>query len=226
MKHFSVRLRRRDISNGEIIEDLQRVSRELHGQPVTVVSYNERGSFGSTTVLRKFGSWNAGLAEAGLPLANRINIPDDELFENLANLWTKLGRQPFGRDLVEKANESLFSLGTYEKRFGSWNKALVAFSDSINETEPRAELEDSEYVNLPDRKSSRTPRKINWRIRSRILIRDSCICQMCGASPAKNPDVSLHVDHIYPWSKGGETVVENLQTLCEQCNIGKSDVVF
>jgi HNH endonuclease/Homing endonuclease associated repeat len=226
MEHFKIRLRRRDIANSEIVDDLQRVSRELHGQPVTVVSYNERGSFGSTTVLRKFGSWNAGLAAAGLPLANRINIPDDELFENLANLWTKLGRQPFGRDLAEKANESLFSLGTYEKRFGGWNKALVAFSHSINETEPRAAIESSDYVSPSDRKFNRTLRKINWRIRSRILIRDSCICQMCGASPAKNPDVQLHVDHIYPWSKGGETVVENLQTLCEKCNIGKSDVVF
>jgi 5-methylcytosine-specific restriction endonuclease McrA len=38
--------------------------------------------------------------------------------------------------------------------------------------------------------------------------------------------VQLHVDHIYPWAKGGETVVENLQTLCMTCNIGKSDEVF
>ncbi|MDP9174261.1 MAG: HNH endonuclease [Planctomycetota bacterium] len=28
------------------------------------------------------------------------------------------------------------------------------------------------------------------------------------------------------WSRGGETVFENLQTLCEQCNLGKGDAVL
>jgi 5-methylcytosine-specific restriction endonuclease McrA len=47
---------------------------------------------------------------------------------------------------------------------------------------------------------------------------------MCGASPAKDPDTVLHVDHIKPYSKGGETLAENLQTLCIKCNIGKIDM--
>ena len=57
-----------------------------------------------------------------------------------------------------------------------------------------------------------------------VLIRDNCICKMCGASPAKNSSVMLHVDHIKPWSKGGETVSDNLRTLCSVCNIGRSNV--
>ena len=50
-------------------------------------------------------------------------------------------------------------------------------------------------------------------------------CCICGASPAKDPSVELHVDHIVPWSKGGETTIENLQTLCSRCNLGKSDSI-
>jgi 5-methylcytosine-specific restriction endonuclease McrA len=34
----------------------------------------------------------------------------------------------------------------------------------------------------------------------------------------------LHVDHKTAWANGGETVLENLQTLCSKCNIGKSDL--
>ena len=33
----------------------------------------------------------------------------------------------------------------------------------------------------------------------------------------------IHMDHIYPVSKGGHSVIENLVFICEQCNIKKSD---
>ena len=71
----------------------------------------------------------------------------------------------------------------------------------------------------------KTSRDINLRLRFRVLQRDNFKCCACGASPAKDPAVELHVDHITPWAKGGETVFENLQTLCSKCNLGKSDIV-
>lgn len=65
-------------------------------------------------------------------------------------------------------------------------------------------------------------RKImNDDIRYNVLKRDNYSCQICGAT-AKD-GAKLHVDHIIPVSKGGKTVMNNLQTLCERCNIGKSD---
>lgn len=69
-------------------------------------------------------------------------------------------------------------------------------------------------------KSSRT---ISDKLRYQVLKRDCFKCCACGASPAKEPAVELHVDHIVPWSKGGETTLENLQTLCSKCNLGKGD---
>ena len=48
---------------------------------------------------------------------------------------------------------------------------------------------------------------------------------ICGRSPAKDMNIELHVDHIMPYSKGGETVIENLQTLCSDCNLGKSNLI-
>jgi 5-methylcytosine-specific restriction endonuclease McrA len=58
-----------------------------------------------------------------------------------------------------------------------------------------------------------------------ILQRDNFTCKKCGRSPAKDQNIILHVDHIVPWSKEGETVVENLETLCKECNLGKSNVL-
>lgn len=63
---------------------------------------------------------------------------------------------------------------------------------------------------------------MNADMRYRVLKRDNSRCQRCGAT-ALTDGVSLHVDHIVPVSKGGKTVLENLQTLCEACNLGKSN---
>ena len=222
---FQVRLNRRDISLDEILEDLRRVSTQLQIKSVTKVQYDVHGNFGATTVLRKLGTWNKALESSGLEIANRQGISNDELFENIANIWTKLGRQPFGRDVKDKCDGSLFSLGTYEKRFGSWNKALLAFSDYVQFGKDGSDQQELSDTEIPGSQfvRRRTSREINWRLRAKVLIKHSCICQMCGDSPAKNPDTVLHVDHMLAWANGGETVEENLQTLCAKCNIGKSD---
>ena len=217
---FELQLKTRNTPLEELIADLQKVAKETGQDKITASAYTKNGRYGVNTMLRRFGSWNQALSAAGLSVNNRLNIPDEELFENLADIWQTIGRQPVGKD-IEKSAISKFSLGTYEKRFGSWNKALISFIEHVN----GADLGESKEPNLGNKKqpSRKTPRKINWRLRAAILIRDNCICKMCGTSPAKNADVVLHVDHMMPYSKGGETTEENLRTLCAQCNIGRSN---
>jgi hypothetical protein len=64
-------------------------------------------------------------------------------------------------------------------------------------------------------------RAIPLGIRYQILTRDKSTCQCCGAKACDG--VQLHVDHIKPVSKGGTNIFENLQTLCRDCNLGKSN---
>ncbi len=49
--------------------------------------------------------------------------------------------------------------------------------------------------------------------------RDGGKCVYCGST--KN----LHLDHIIPFSKGGDTCIENLQLLCRECNLRKSNKI-
>ena len=228
MTNFQIRLNRRGIPTSEIVDDLKRVATEVGRPSITRLEYDERGIFGATTVLRKFGGWNKALTAADLTVLHRQDISNEELFENLANVWTKLGHQPFGRHMSDRNSGGDFALGTYEKRFGSWNNALVAFSEYISSGYEAANSQNVGPATPGKLKanSRRTKREINWRLRAVVLIKHGCICQMCGDSPIKNPDTVLHVDHILAWANGGETIEDNLQTLCAKCNIGKSDVMI
>lgn len=55
--------------------------------------------------------------------------------------------------------------------------------------------------------------------KSALVARDGEVCSHCGATS------DLHIDHIHPVSKGGDNDLANLQLLCADCNIRKSDRV-
>lgn len=84
----------------------------------------------------------------------------------------------------------------------------------------RVVLERAFLLMLAACKQNHSDRVATGRLRWAILVRDGHRCRGCGATAQES---RLHVDHIVPWSKGGLTVAENLQTLCDDCNIGKSD---
>lgn len=206
------------VTDEEMLADLRRVAEELKTVKVTQKLYGEHGRFDPTNVGRRFGTWNKALGAAGLSSSNVVNLPDEALFENILVLWQHYGRQPRRAELA--LPPSTISQGPYNRRFKSWVSALECFVEYVNATEavapaPRAEVKSSA------RQTSRDP---SLRLRFRVLSRDFFTCKQCGASPAKDPSVELHVDHIVAWSNGGETVLENLQTLCTKCNLGKSNL--
>ena len=65
--------------------------------------------------------------------------------------------------------------------------------------------------------------KMTDSMRYDVMRRDGFRCVLCGAKASDN--VQLHVDHIFPVSKGGKTEENNLRTLCSRCNQGKSNKV-
>jgi hypothetical protein len=52
--------------------------------------------------------------------------------------------------------------------------------------------------------------------REQIIKRDLGMCRYCGSKSKP-----FHIDHVYPYSAGGVTKVENLVTSCQRCNFGK-----
>lgn len=206
----------RNTSDKELLSDVISVSKLLNKESLTQEEYNKYGKYHSTTLTRRFGSWFDILKKCDLtPSRSLINIPKEDLFDNLENLWRHFGRQPKYYEV--KKPLSKYSVGTYEKRWGTYYNALKAFVEDIN----GEIINDKNHI---EGKDTNNPRSINYRTRFIVMRRDGFQCKICGASPAKDPSVILHIDHIIPCAKGGDANLDNLQTLCSKCNLGKSDL--
>lgn len=77
------------------------------------------------------------------------------------------------------------------------------------------------YYYLFDRKESHLSlREFDEKMKRKAYEQQGGICPLCK----KHFEFSeMEGDHIIPWSKGGKTVMENLQMLCRLCNNTKSD---
>lgn len=210
----------RGLTDEELLSDLRRVADERGRDTVTYSEYDAYGRCRSRTIEVRLGGWNSALKRAGLKVERRVGLTREELFENLEEVWSRLGRQPREREMVRPL--SRISKGTYSRHFGTWRKALEAFIQWVN-VEGQDESHGKESINIPKRPLP-SPRQPSLRLRFKVMSRDRFSCRHCGKSPAHDPNVILHVDHVIPWSAGGETSLENLQTLCQSCNLGKSNL--
>ena len=205
------------VGDAELLADLKRVAQVLNAPTVPMPKYREFGKYDDSNVARRFGSWNNALLKAGLTLSNEVNISDDRLFANILTLWQHYGRQPRRGELSKPP--STISQGPYKRRFNSWTAALKAFVEYANAG--GREVPGGTEIGKTRQNAGRDP---SLRLRWHVLQRDKFTCTACGATPALSPGVKLHVDHMIPWSKGGETILINLKTLCSSCNLGKSNV--
>lgn len=130
-------------------------------------------------------------------------------------LYNNLGKLVTNEQLIEATKQHNYARRLRELRAEGWQ---IVYNNSpqgyIMPTADKVEKNPGEYVNL--------------RLRTEVLERDNYTCQMCGyAAGQKFVDgevVRLEADHILPLAEGGQTTVDNLQTLCSRCNAGKKSV--
>ena len=95
--------------------------------------------------------------------------------------------------------------------------------DEINSSKPKRSQAKKARKNDRFNTKKKRSRYISSTVRYAVLTRDNNRCVACGIT-AK--ETQLQVDHIIPFSQGGSNKNDNLQTLCLDCNRGKSDRIF
>jgi hypothetical protein len=227
---FELKDYHQNIPDEELLKDLKQVAEQLNQNFVTARQQNKFGKYNSSTIMRRFGTWLNATTKAGLQKTQQQannKIIEEDLFNNLEEVWVKLGRQPRFSEMIVPVSK--YSGYAYTRRFGTWFKALENFVALINNEKivPTTTIstetkEGQKSLQIIPKK--RNSRDVNWRLRFLVMKRDNFKCKNCGRSPASDPSIILHVDHIKAWANGGETIFENLQTLCSKCNIGKSNL--
>lgn len=227
----------RDVPDMELLNDLLRVAKLLNQKSLTSEEYSKYGKYNVSTICRRFSKWLIAVKIVGLSPKPRIvyKITDEEIFQDIERVWIKLGRQPTMTDV--RNGEFKYSQSPLTRRFGGWRKTLEAFVSWINSSEEEIDKQTEEKANsntiegkrdvatYSKDKKHKTRRDINLRLRFKVMTRDNFKCCICGRSPSTTPGLELVIDHIHPWAKGGESTMDNLQTLCMECNSGKSDLV-
>jgi Homing endonuclease associated repeat/HNH endonuclease len=209
----------RNVPDEELLRDLVDVDAKLKalGKKLTFRSYGTLGKYAAGTIGVRFGSWNDGLRKAGIAPSQEKNVPVEALFDNLKLVWIARGKQPVYRDM--SIAPSQYTASIYSDRFGGWRKALEEFIASVDQEQNEMLSEEIEIKN--SRGTKRTKRDPSLKLKYFVMKRDSFRCVACGRSPATVAGLVLEIDHDVAWSKGGETIEENLKTLCFDCNRGK-----
>lgn len=216
--------RARTATAEDMIQELQRIADLLGTRTVTRADLLTHSHLvGERAVINRFGSWKSAIEASGLELSRMAHRwTDDDYFDNLLDVWTHYGKRPTFQQM--NRSPSRISGNGYAAKFGTWLKAVAAFVERVNSDIARSEQEFHEAT-VPEPIEARPAREdlrhIPVGLRYQVLRRDRFRCVICGRSPATDLECNLHVDHMVAFSRGGKTRLDNLRSLCVDCNLGK-----
>ena len=213
-------------TDGQLLESLHQFAAQNNMEYFTTIEYNgwEKRLVRAEVIGERFGSWKKALVLIGIEGARERRYSDKELMDNLEAVWRECGYPP-GKRIISRYGQGI-SERPYKDRWGSLKTAcelLAKYKSGAIEWEAITALSSANQMAEPDSHLPVARKSLSLDLRFRVLKRDNFKCLKCGNSPSKSHDVELHVDHIKPVSKGGSNDMENLQTLCSKCNLGKSN---
>lgn len=212
----------RKIDREKLLKDIQRVNNSVSGV-VTYADYQEYGQYSVSVLDRRFGGWSNARSEAGIegkPTAHN-RVSEEKAKKSLRQLSRELGRTPRRADMEKHGD---YSYAMFERKFGSWNNALLKAGFEVNQptvaetteidcsycgasmTREVADIEDKENLFCSEKcyweyLSEESPSGKDHPQYSRIE-RD---CAFCGTTLEIKPSVSVNRERVFcDYSCAGE----------------------
>jgi len=206
----------------QIVESLQALARERNRDTFTQKEYDswKKRLLSSHQVAVIFGSWAKAMEKANLDPGWGFTKDPTEMVEIFMDCWEENDSAPNEKvfeQYLRKIN-SKYSVMVYKRYFGGYRRLIKKIIDFQSEKISEAQLTEK-YIG---RKKNR--KMISAGRRHDVFKRDRYRCAICGKS-SKEDDIKLEVDHIIPVAEGGTDDLDNLQTLCIDCNRGKKDKI-
>lgn len=158
-------------------------------------------------------------------LPDQLSLTDDKPNKAVRSLPPHLQQlvdmlpldEPVHRSVVESA----YGKTNYARRI---RKIVSEYGWHIERRRGSDGANDDWYIRRSD--GPVRPQAIRYEVpkATRLLVyeRDKWRCQMCGADVSGGQDTTLpQCDHKVPAERGGSSRIDNLQTLCTQCNLKK-----
>jgi hypothetical protein len=140
------------------------------------------------------------------PFKERKQFDLDTLAHGLMNRSIRESDQRLRNEFVKPGN-------LWKVFYKSYERFFMAYSGAVQRILMGGDPPTAKIVNVP--KTSRRPRELSDAEKRQVKLRDKNSCLCCGVS---GKGVRLEIDHIVSYNIGGETSIENSQTLCSVCN--------
>lgn len=119
-----------------ILQEIRRVSSSIAPKPLTRAVFKREGAISESKVRYYFGSWNRAVEAAGLqpnpkgiPVTGYKRLSEEELLEEIGNLWRNLGRRPT-ESMMNSSGK--FSAKAY-RRWGTFLSAVEGYIQKYGE---------------------------------------------------------------------------------------------
>ena len=224
------------IPRERIVEELEKVAKHFDYLDFREHDFRDLSPISYYAVVRAFGTWDKAmlfllehLKKKGIDFkitARRTPYTNEQMFAEMERIWLLLRHRPSRNEWT--SNQPRISFDAIYRRFGGWKNACLQFIEykSGENVNFEKDVIEKKVVSKTDviKNTIAKTRTIPLSLRIKVMNRDNFKCVFCGKSPATEIGTRLHIDHIIAFSMGGTNTLENLQTLCEKCNIGKSDM--
>ncbi|MEN9373750.1 MAG: hypothetical protein RIR79_1302 [Pseudomonadota bacterium] len=109
----------------------------------------------------------------------------------------------------------------WKSLYKDFHRFSSAFDAELKRAVHKIKYNSNPKISTPQPEIAERKRELTEPEKEQVFIRDRYTCLCCGKTKTQDTRARFEVDHIIPFKFGGQTTIDNSQTLCSICNQAK-----